>query len=84
MEGLNDLRQSVYDVAKECFNTLPEGVLIKRVDRSEGSKCVPQKYAADVYNLYRIREYSGYGGVCFFVRSSISRSIRETETSKKQ
>ena len=52
-EGLNYVRQTMYDIAKCDCADFPEGVLVKRVKRSGQSKTVPEKYASDVYLLYK-------------------------------
>lgn len=50
---LNDVRHSLYDIAKAECSDFPDGVLIKRVNRGGRSKSIPDKYAADIYLLFK-------------------------------
>ena len=51
-ESLNKLRHSLYDTAKEVCTDVPNGYLVKRVQRGHAKKSVIEKYASDVFLIY--------------------------------
>lgn len=70
-QNLNEVRFSLYDLAKQKCVHFPPGQLVKRVHRGQNSKTVVGKYASDIYYLYS------------FIEGLISETVLQNEIMSK-